>query len=93
MGAMDWDRRLFDGLIPLQDGTSYNANLIKGAQKTALVDTVDPAKKHILFERLQSLNVEIIPPVLSKGLPGAGDFAALDLLADAFRDRILKPKQ
>jgi flavorubredoxin len=25
MGAVDWDRRLFDALIPLPDGTSYNA--------------------------------------------------------------------
>jgi flavorubredoxin len=44
VGAMDWDRRLFDSLIPLPDGTSYNAYLIKGSRKTALVDTVDPAK-------------------------------------------------
>jgi len=25
VGAIDWDRRLFDSLIPLPDGTSYNA--------------------------------------------------------------------
>jgi len=25
VGAIDWDRRLFDELIPLPDGTSYNA--------------------------------------------------------------------
>ncbi len=24
-GAIGWDRRLFDSLIPLPDGTSYNA--------------------------------------------------------------------
>ncbi len=24
LGAVDWDRRLFDSLIPLPDGTSYN---------------------------------------------------------------------
>ena len=28
VGAMDWDRRLFDALIPLPDGTSYNSYLI-----------------------------------------------------------------
>ncbi|MBW2663015.1 MAG: FprA family A-type flavoprotein, partial [Deltaproteobacteria bacterium] len=43
MGSVDWDRRLFDSLIPLPDGTSYNAYLVKGSDKTALVDTVDPA--------------------------------------------------
>ena len=30
-GSVDWDSRLFDSLIPLPDGTSYNAYLI--AQK------------------------------------------------------------
>jgi len=39
MGAVDWDRRLFDALIPLPDGTTYNAFLIKGSEKTALLDT------------------------------------------------------
>ncbi len=45
VGAVDWDRRLFDALIPLPDGTSYNAYLIKGSEKTALIDTVDPSKE------------------------------------------------
>lgn len=58
VGAIDWDRRLFDELIPLPDGTSYNSYLIKGREKTALIDTVDPAKKHILLENLRSVNIE-----------------------------------
>ena len=29
VGSIDWDRRLFDELIPLSDGTSYNSYLIK----------------------------------------------------------------
>jgi flavorubredoxin len=44
LGAIDWDRRLFDSLIPLPDGTTYNAYLIEGSEKTALLDTVDPAR-------------------------------------------------
>ena len=36
VGAVDWDRRLFDALIPLPDGTSYNSYLVKGSEKTAL---------------------------------------------------------
>ena len=40
VGAIDWDRRLFDSLIPLPDGTSYNSYLIKGSEKTVLVDTL-----------------------------------------------------
>jgi flavorubredoxin len=42
LGAIDWERRLFDSLIPLPDGTTYNAYLIEGSEKTALLDTVDP---------------------------------------------------
>jgi len=38
-GVQDPDRRLFDELIPLPHGTSYNSYLIKGSEKTALVDT------------------------------------------------------
>jgi flavorubredoxin len=43
-GAVDWDRRLFDSLIPLPDGTSYNAYVVRGSEATALLDAVDPAK-------------------------------------------------
>jgi flavorubredoxin len=53
VGAVDWDRRLFDSLIPLPDGTSYNAYLIRGSEKTALLDTVDPSKTDILLENLK----------------------------------------
>ncbi|MHC4570588.1 MAG: FprA family A-type flavoprotein [Planctomycetota bacterium] len=52
VGAIDWDRRLFDELIPLPDGTSYNAYLIKGSNKTALLDTVDPTKTEVLIDNL-----------------------------------------
>ncbi len=55
LGAVDWDRRLFDSLIPLPDGTSYNAYLIKGSEKTALVDTVDPAMSEQLLKQLQDV--------------------------------------
>ena len=55
VGAVDWDRRLFDSLIPLPDGTSYNAYLIRGSEKTALLDTVDPSKAEILFENLKAV--------------------------------------
>jgi flavorubredoxin len=52
VGAIDWDRRLFDELIPLPDGTSYNAYLIKGSEKTALLDAVDPPKTSVLIDNL-----------------------------------------
>ncbi len=52
VGAVDWDRRLFDELIPLPDGTTYNAYLIKGSQKTALLDAVDPRMTGVLLNNL-----------------------------------------
>jgi flavorubredoxin len=55
VGAQDWDRRLFDSLIPLPDGTSYNAYLVKGSDKTVLIDAVDPAMLHVLEEHLKDV--------------------------------------
>ncbi len=52
LGAVDWNRRLFDSLIPLPDGTSYNAFLVEGSEKVALMDTVDPAWEEVLLEQL-----------------------------------------
>lgn len=52
LGAQDFDRRLFDELIPLPDGTSYNAYLVTGSEKTALIDAVDPAKSGVLMRQL-----------------------------------------
>jgi flavorubredoxin len=61
MGAVDWDRRLFDSLIPLPDGTSYNAYLVRGKDKTVLLDTVDPSTAGILLSQLESVaNVDFI---------------------------------
>lgn len=65
VGAIDWHRRLFDELIPLPHGTSYNSYLIKGSEKTVLIDTVDPAKEYELRANLQKLNVEKIDFVVS----------------------------
>ncbi len=58
VGAVDWDRRLFDCLIPLPDGTSYNSYLVKGSEKTALIDTVDPPMHHVLINNLDSLEID-----------------------------------
>ena len=56
MGAVDWDRRLFDSLIPLPEGTSYNAYLVRGSEKTALLDTVDPTKLDVLMAQLDAVD-------------------------------------
>ena len=65
VGAIDWDRRLFDELIPLPDGTSYNSYLIKGSKKIALIDTVDPTKGHELIDNLDKLGINNIDYVIA----------------------------
>ena len=65
VGAVDWDRRLFDELIPLPDGTSYNAYLVKGSEKTALVDTVDPTMANVLIDNLNQLDVKNIDYIIA----------------------------
>jgi flavorubredoxin len=64
VGAIDWDRRLFDSLIPLPDGTSYNSYLIKGSNKTVLIDTVDPPMKDVLLDNLDQLDIKRIDYVI-----------------------------
>lgn len=55
LGAQDWNRRLFDSLIPLPDGTSYNSYLIPGTEKVALIDTVDPPLEEMLMAQLEKV--------------------------------------
>jgi len=64
VGALDFDRRIFDELIPLPDGTTYNAYLVKGSEKTALIDTVDPTKEFELVENLVKMEVRQIDYVV-----------------------------
>jgi len=52
VGVKDWDRRMFDALIPLPQGTSYNSYLLKGEEKTALIDTVNPGFEEELMQNI-----------------------------------------
>jgi flavorubredoxin len=52
VGVKHHNRRLFDALVPLPYGTSYNAYLIVGSKKTALVDTVNPGFEKELLEKI-----------------------------------------
>jgi flavorubredoxin len=65
VGAIDWNRRLFDSLIPLPDGTSYNAYFIRGSEKTALIDTVDPSTEHQLMANLEAVGAQRIDYLIS----------------------------
>lgn len=62
--CVHWERRLFDALIPLPDGTSYNAYLVRGKNAIALIDSADPALRDELLEQLQ--HVETVDYVVSQ---------------------------
>jgi flavorubredoxin len=66
VGAIDWDRRLFDALIPLPDGTSYNSYLIRGSEKTALIDAVDTSMLNVLLGNLKALDVIRLDYIVSQ---------------------------
>jgi flavorubredoxin len=55
--AIDWDRELFDELVPLPEGTTYNAYLVTGSDRTALIDTVYPPKTDELIAALKRSGV------------------------------------
>ena len=65
VGSSHWDRRLFDELIPLPDGTTYNAYLIRGSEKTALIDSVDPEKDDELISNLHELEVRELDYIIA----------------------------
>ncbi|MBI4334767.1 MAG: FprA family A-type flavoprotein [Chloroflexi bacterium] len=54
VGVEDWHKRLFDCLVPLPYGTSYNSYLVIG-NKVALVDTVHPNFGDELLRKIASL--------------------------------------
>ncbi len=55
VGVRDWSRRQFDALISIPHGTSYNAYLIQGNNKTALVDTVAPGFEGELARKVERI--------------------------------------
>ncbi len=56
VGAKDPDRAVFDGLMPLPQGTTYNAYLVIGSEKTALIDTVEPEFLDQLLGNLEGVD-------------------------------------
>ncbi|MFP4466554.1 MAG: FprA family A-type flavoprotein [Candidatus Goldiibacteriota bacterium] len=65
VGAVHWERRLFDELIPLPDGTSYNSYLVIGSEKTALIDAVEPETFSQLEDNLKEAGSKKIDYIIS----------------------------
>jgi len=66
IAIIDWNRRLFDELIPLPDGTSYNSYLLKNQKEGLLIDTADPSKKEEFFQKLEESEVEKISYIVAQ---------------------------
>jgi flavorubredoxin len=65
VGVNHWDRRLFDELIPLPDGTTYNSYVVKGSEKIALIDSADPEKEDRLISNIRKLGLRTIDYVIA----------------------------
>ena len=55
VGIKDRDRRLFDALVRLPEGTTYNAYLVVGDKKRALIDTVNPSFEKALEDKIKQI--------------------------------------
>ena len=89
VGALDWDRRLFDALLPLPRGTSYNSYLIRGEEKTALIDAVDETGADVLMDNLRSLAVESLDYIIVQHAEQDHSGALKRLLAEYPRAKVM----
>ena len=64
-GLNDYDRKIFDELIPLENGTTYNSYLVKGSEKTALIDTMYPKKTDEYLKYLDENNITKIDYIIA----------------------------
>lgn len=63
--AIDWDRKLFDELVPLPEGTSYNAYVVVGSEKTALIDSAHASMTEGFIQAFQSLGIQHLDYIVS----------------------------
>lgn len=89
VGALDWDRRLFDALLPLPRGTSYNSYLIRGEKKNALIDAVDETEADVLMDNLRSLAVESLDYIIVQHAEQDHSGALKRLLAEYPQAKVL----
>ena len=64
-GLNDRERKIFDELIPLEQGTSYNSYLVKGSEKIALIDTMYPPKSGEYLKNLDENNITKVDYIIA----------------------------
>ena len=55
IGSEDPELRTFDDLFPTEHGTTYNAYLIKGKDKVAIIDTVKGKLSDLFLDKIKAL--------------------------------------
>jgi NADH oxidase (H2O-forming) len=55
IGSEDSELRTFDDLFPTEHGTTYNAYLVKGKDKTAIIDTVKGKLSDAFLDKIKAL--------------------------------------
>ena len=55
VGVNDTDNSLFEGLWDIPEGVSYNSYLVKGSEKTALIDCVHEKKAQEHFQKINQI--------------------------------------
>ncbi len=64
-GLNDCERKIFDELIPLEHGTSYNSYLVVGSEKTAIIDTMYPPKIGEYLDNLSGNGIEKVDYIVA----------------------------
>ena len=64
VGVSHYDRRFFDALVPTPEGTTYNAYLVEGKERNALIDTVEPEFKELFLHNLRATGVKKIDYII-----------------------------
>lgn len=64
-GLNDCERKIFDELIPLEHGTTYNSYLVKGSEKVAIIDTMYPKKTDIYLKNLGENGIDHVDYIIA----------------------------
>lgn len=65
IGLNDADRVIFDELIPLEHGTTYNSYLIKGSEKTAIIDTMYPPFSDLYIKNFEANGIKNVDYIIA----------------------------
>ena len=87
-GLNDADRVIFDELIPLEHGTTYNSYLIKGSEKTAIIDTMYPPFLDLYIKNFEENGIEKVDYIIANH--GEQDHSgSIPVLLEKFPDAIV----